>query len=161
MPSPTAPFPPRWVLPCDFYELGGAAACRSNSGGAKKGETFSASPYIPRILGTVDRRGISQKAGYYFIVYMPTSTESGSATTGTVNVSLCESTYIAYAWPQESGRSGVRIFAIDQQGQPYCIGQSPYSGLSNPPPWDFAFAKNKSGSAWESGIDENKWRPVG
>jgi hypothetical protein len=88
------------------------------------------SPFIPPLLGNVDSNGVSAKAGYCFKVYVR---EGGS--------------YVAYAWPQARTRSGVRVFAIEEQGQPFATAESPFEGSGNAPP--------------EDAIRTGKWVPVG
>ncbi|MHC4778695.1 MAG: hypothetical protein ACYTFG_08995 [Planctomycetota bacterium] len=149
-------------------ELGGTAPCRRDNDGVLKGEQFSASPYIPRVLGTLDPRGIATKSGYCFILYLASSpyTATASASEQT-EVPITEISYICYAWPVEKGKSGNQMFVIDPQGQPYSLADSPHSGPNDPPAWDFALNK---GSTWDSYIDgggpgqsgmDRSWVPVG
>jgi hypothetical protein len=149
-------------------ELGGTAACRVDNVGTQTGKKFSASPYIPRSLGTLDSNGIATKSGYCFILYLPSTLHTGTARgLEPLDIPIAETAYVAFAWPIEQGTSGVRLFAIDPQGQPYCLAESPHSGPNDPPPWDLAFHE---GSNWKSYIDDAgpgqtgqglKWVPVG
>jgi hypothetical protein len=102
-------------------------------GGTKpdaSGKLHDANPFIPGVLGKVHTGGVSMKAGYCFKVYVrgPNS-------------------YVAYAWPAESRRTGVRFFAIDEGGQPFARSPSPFEGPGNPPPPDE--------------IEKGDWKPVG
>ncbi|MHC4599327.1 MAG: hypothetical protein ACYS47_10010 [Planctomycetota bacterium] len=141
---------------CGFLsELGGTKACRGG------GQQYESSPYIPSILGKVDPSGVCKKAGYCFILYLPTGMRSATAHGGeSVDHTMAEGSYIAYAWPEETGVTGVRLFVIDAQGQPYCKNESPYSGPSDPPPWHAAFSKG-SEKGWTDAIDGEGWRPTG
>jgi|GEM_PF-2405186 len=133
-------------------ELGGTAACRGN------GLKYDESPFIPSLLGEMTPGGVSTKSGYCFIVYLPTGEGSATAVRkDRVDAALAEGAYIVYAWPETQGRSGVRMFMIDAQGQPYhFLGESPHSGPHDPPAWDEAL----SGGDWSSGIDESEWGPT-
>jgi hypothetical protein len=134
-------------------ELGGTAPCRGG------GLQYESNPYIPSILGTVDSRGVSHKSGYCFILYLPAGKNAATATDdGRVGVALSEEAYAVYAWPKEKGVTGNRLFFIDVQGQPYGRDDSPYSGPSNPPPWNEAFSD--PGKGWSSGIDLSTWKPI-
>lgn len=84
-------------------ELGGVVACRGSR------IRYEENPFIPRVLGTTDPEGISSKGGYRFRLFFP---KAGPAAAG-------DSDFLVLAWPTLPGRSGVRIFAITSQGQPF------------------------------------------
>ena len=158
-------------------ELGGAKPVRTMSKDGKtvtsEGAIFAQSPYIPMVLGKTasfshGTQFRATKGGYHFILYLPTGKKSATSTHGSgVDVDLAEQCFIAYAWPVEAGRSGVRAFVIDPLGQPYSMantGPNPYSG-DNAPPWDAALKE----SSWDSYIDDGgkgqagkeNWTPTG
>jgi hypothetical protein len=95
------------------------------------GKKCDACPYIPTVLGQVDGNGVSVKSGYCFKAY------------------LRDASFVVYAWPMERNRTGVRVFAVDEQGQVYCLprGATPWSGSADAPPLD--------------AFDARKWVPVG
>ncbi|MHC4778521.1 MAG: hypothetical protein ACYTFG_08105 [Planctomycetota bacterium] len=117
----------------------------SELGGTRKGRldhAFSASPYIPRILGTMNGFGCVSKAGYFFKLYLPG--KDGKAIREFANsvppvggelADLHEKTYRVIAWPQQKGKTGERAFAIDQRGEPFYLPSSPWSGAEDSPPW--------------------------
>jgi prepilin-type N-terminal cleavage/methylation domain-containing protein len=141
-------------------ELGGLVQCRDPLN-AQTGSQFTSSPYIARILGTVDANGNSAKAGYHCTVWLPAPGGLGAvnicaAAPAPVDVPTAESGYIAYAWPQSTGRSGVRVFAIDPSGQPYSwannLNPATYSGTAGGPGWDAAL--NQPGTWTNNYIDD-------
>lgn len=164
-------------------ELGGLVACRNNTGTiaapafAKTGNTFTANPYIPRILGNVPAAApfVSSKSGYHFDLWLPlTANTAGDDYTGDAQALIAagmqETGYIAYGWPQNAGRTGVRVFTIDPSGQPYSWANtaSTFSGTTAPPAWDDAFAVATSwasyihdGGAGNTGVAGQNWTPTG
>ncbi len=79
-------------------------------------------------LGEVDTDGIVVKSGYCFRVFLPDASttakwvhEAGPAEkvglaggTGTVGVDCAETVWCAYAWPLERGKTGNRVFFVNQ-----------------------------------------------
>ena len=55
---------------------------------------------------------------------------------GPEGAAMQERFYIAYVWPQQAGRTGIRAFFIDPMGQPYALPNrgGRFSGVSRPPP---------------------------
>ncbi|MHC4781259.1 MAG: hypothetical protein ACYTFG_22010, partial [Planctomycetota bacterium] len=120
----------------------------------------SASPYIPRVLGDTEfAQGklwdLASKAGYYVVLYLPASPNSATSRYGSnVDTDLAEQHWIAYAWPQVAGKSGIRVFVIGPTGQPYSFANSGYRYSGNrAPPFDAAL-KRKSEHPWVDGIDD-------
>jgi len=134
-------------------ELGGSASCRGG------GPQYSANPFIPTVLGTVDKSGISVKRGYCFIVYLPTG--RGRTTSNNpkdVQAETAESAYITYAWPLKKGTTGNREFLIDPQGFPF-FRKAVHSGKKDPPGWNEGFSP-EHGKNWAAGIDDKVWKPI-
>jgi hypothetical protein len=146
-------------------ELGGTRPCRGS------GQQYTRTPFIPRVLGTLDANGVALKSGYCFKVYLPSGPAAavsedanGPPKADPAAAPLQGRRYVAYAWPQIVGRTGLRFFMIDEQGRPFTWkGDSPYSGADRAPPWDAALADtNGNGKKdWEDGVDEARWAPTG
>ncbi|MHC5037014.1 MAG: DUF2950 family protein [Planctomycetota bacterium] len=154
-----------------LQELGGTSACRTPGG--LDGPTYAASPFIPRILGIADPSGKVTKSGYHFRVFLPgkdaavnTGREvpAGDKTTAArQEISFC-----AYAWPVAWGKTGRRVFFINEMGQVFTTIAPMYSG-DNGPPAQAAFSpkggnpKNLDAPVadGEEGSDGNMWMPVG
>ena len=149
-------------------ELGGVVACRDSIGGTA-GATYAASPYIPRILGTVSiaaPTGNASKAGYFITCFLPATVNSACNFSGVGAVppvaalpALSEAAYMCYAWPQAAGRSGVRVFVIDPSGQPYSFANSTqlYNGTATPiglGQYAIAFSTNAVAGDWSDGYIE-------
>jgi hypothetical protein len=147
-------------------ELGGCGQCRTAKAGSTNGATFSSRPVISRVLGKTDTidpdqtttKDASANAGYHFIMYLPVSaTTATSRYPSYAAIQLAEKYWIAYAWPQTAGRTGIQVFVIDQNGRLYILpnalenGEYLYSG-NTIPPFDAALKKT-SGSPWKAGID--------
>ena len=140
-------------------ELGGVEQCRS-AGAALNGATYTASPYIPRILGTANATGDASKAGYFICCFLPVTNLTAVKLHGGAYVAtdfpLGEASYIAYAWPQAAGRSGVRTFVIDPSGQPYSHANSAptYSGANAIPAAQYDDAFEAATTGWGDGYIE-------
>ena len=123
-------------------EMAGVVSVRAPVGGVQtiaSGPIYQSSPYIPRVLGNLVATGASwasAKAGYHIILFLPATTNTATdiGTVALPDIPLAESAYIAYAWPQAAGRSGVRVFCIDTQGQPYSMANSTptFTGTTSP-----------------------------
>jgi prepilin-type N-terminal cleavage/methylation domain-containing protein len=165
-------------------ELGGVVQCRTDNAGATNGAQFSSSPYIPRILGNTDREDPNQattadassKAGYHFILYVPGPADASNKQHPTaVDIPACEGAYICYGWPQATGRTGVRVFVIDPQGQPYSwannstVAAQTFSGIADAPLFDAALSAatwinsyiNDAGPGQQAKLATINWVPTG
>ena len=102
-------------------------------------------------------------------MFLPATLATGTKVCPTaVDIPTAETAYICYAWPQSAGRSGVRVFAIDPQGQPYSMSNqaSTFNGTTAMPVFDSAF--NAAGT-WNTYIDDagagqsaaQNWVPTG
>ena len=142
-----------------LQELGGVVACRSS------GTTFTASPFIPAVLGqNITASGeFSSKAGYNFLCYVASGTAAASDDPTVIiadntSITASEQSFVAYGWPQTHGRTGVRCFSIDSQGQPMALPQptAVYQGATVPP-WSAAL----NAADWSCGFGGSGWVPAG
>ena len=161
-------------------ELAGTDPCRGLVG-VDVGATYATNPFIPTVLGTmsvVAAVDVSSKSGYFFMCYIPLAAGGGGTNcnvgAAAEDVNTAENAFIAYAAPQSAGRSGVRAFMIDTQGQPYALANSgpSYNGTGAAPvlpDWDDALTGTNGD--WTDGIDHagpgvlghatDVWVPVG
>ncbi|MHC5039717.1 MAG: DUF2950 family protein [Planctomycetota bacterium] len=146
-----------------LMELGGLVIPRNEL--SRRG-SWTVSPYISRLHGTVDANGGSQKNGYCFKIYLPgpdgTVLEETDKKLPEVDPRAAdgqEKRYLLYAWPAEAGRTGLRTFAIDPQGRIYEKLKTRFSGPSNPPPWDEALQdSNGNGKLdWDDELGGKGW----
>lgn len=133
------------------------------------GDGQGESLYLAELSGTVNLRGLAlpldpaivsvslgnvtastvNKSGYLFAMYLPDAAGAGVAedatgglaVAGAVDADLCETYWVAYAWPTVHGSSGRRAFCVNQEGS---ILQTPndaqqYSGAATSPLFDAAF----------------------
>ncbi|MHC4598834.1 MAG: prepilin-type N-terminal cleavage/methylation domain-containing protein [Planctomycetota bacterium] len=140
-------------------ELSGTGNCRSNNTGTTNGSAFTSSPYVPRILGVMNGNNESEKAGYLYICYLPTSPTAGTFLyPGTVDIGLATQNHVCYAFPAISGKSGLRVFAVDHAVNIFGFSnrQATYSGTGNPPPWNAVFGDTdgQGGVTWADAPDQ-------
>ena len=106
-------------------------------------------------LANVDSQGIVTKAGYCYRIYLPDTAspsgfvhETGPAAsaglaggTGMVAVDLGETTWCVYAWPVARGKSGNRVFFINQAADVLQSSNevAQWSGPEGAPPGNSAF----------------------
>jgi len=62
-----------------------------------------------------DSSGCALKNGYRYRIDLPKTTKRGSAVT-VIAAERAEINFTVYAWPEQPGSTGVRVFAIDQEG---------------------------------------------
>ena len=102
-------------------ELAGAINSRGRTSARTPGE------FISQELGAVDANGIASKAGYDFLVYLPTNAgtakSEGAIGTGGTAVSadgpVQEVMWCCYAWPVSRTQTGNRAFCVNQTGTVY------------------------------------------
>ncbi len=148
-----------------LLELTGAVGVRGRAGtdpgpfGAWSDFSIRRAKVSPAVLSPsmagVDADGVVEKAGYCFRVYLPdTATPAGfthergpadaiglAGGTGKVSIDLSEQVWCAYAWPAERGKTGSRVFFVNQGSD---VMQSPnttakWSGAANGPRGRAAF----------------------
>jgi len=164
-----------------FQELSGAEIPRGGINPRTPGE------FISQELGAVDVNGIATKAGYNFLIFLPT--DAGAAVSeGDLGVPLPnvevaadaahqEVRWCAYAWPVSRLETGNRAFCVNQTGTVYqSDNEEPgqlYSGTLTMPVVEAAFIAvagnppivNLGGrfprlGAGEVGADGGTWVPV-
>ena len=141
-----------------FLELTGAAAVRTSADGKERGTRLSPAILSPLLSG-VDARGVVRKSGYCFRIFLPDDAgpaagfvhETGPAEsaglaggTGRIQVNLSETTWCAYAWPEEKGKTGDRAFFVNQAGDVIQSSNDSknWSGPADGPPGNSAFTGN-------------------
>ena len=161
-----------------FQELSGMQVPRGSTHARTPGE------FISQELGAVDANGIATKAGYDFLIYLPTA--AGPAVSeGQINLAVGvpanappqEVRWCAYAWPVDRLGTGNRAFVVNQTGTVYqtqndANGQL-YNGTVTIPAANAAFLAvpgnppiaNLGGrfprmGAGETGADGGNWVPV-
>jgi len=104
-------------------ELSGGAVPRGREQALAPDEAFTVFP--PR-MGTTNALGVGFQRGYCFVVYLPThagpaiSEDAGAGpVSDPVNANAQETRWCAYAWPQEYGVTGRRVFFVNQEAEVY------------------------------------------
>jgi type II secretory pathway pseudopilin PulG len=157
-------------------ELSGLGNYRINNTGGTGNMNAHASPWISTVFGNTDANGCASKSGYLFVIYLPTGPNGATCIYPTaVNLGLAEKSFILYGFPNVIGKSGVRVFAVNQVLMIYGWGnsQSTYAGSGNAPPWNASLGDTNGdgGIDWTDNIDEkgqgqagvanNNWVPIG
>ena len=76
----------------------------------------------------------ARRSGYLYTLYLPTATGQAAREPGraveprAVDADLQEARFVAYTWPQQSGWTGQRSFAVSQQGEVFAGADVEYSG---------------------------------
>ncbi|HUW56015.1 MAG TPA: prepilin-type N-terminal cleavage/methylation domain-containing protein [Planctomycetota bacterium] len=165
-----------------FQELSGQEVPRGAAGARTPGE------FISQELGAVDAMGISTKAGYFYLIFLPADGVGPAVSEGDIGVPLPgvavpadadeqEIRWCCYAWPVSRTDTGNRAFVVNQTGTVYqtqndAAGQL-YSGQLTMPVVEAAFIAvpgnppitNLGGrfprlGAGEVGADGGNWVPV-
>jgi prepilin-type N-terminal cleavage/methylation domain-containing protein len=127
-----------------FQELAGAVIPRGAAGARTPGE------FLSQEFGAVDANGIASKAGYHFLIYLPTG--AGPAVSeGQINFGATvpadaepqEVRWCCYAWPVSRTETGTRCFSVNQTGTVYHsnneVATQLYSGTVRIPAPEAAF----------------------
>ena len=166
-----------------FQELAGAEIPRGAIQARTPGE------FLSQELGAVDAaNGYASKAGYHFLIFLPTDGNGPATDEGTLGVPLPnvevaadadeqEVRWCCYAWPVSRTETGNRCFVVNQTGTVYQSSNEAatqlYSGSTTMPAADAAFIAvagnppiiNLGGrfprmGAAETGADGGTWVPV-
>jgi hypothetical protein len=143
-----------------FREMTGAARGRMHR------------PLLPPILSgafrSLNGNGEATRSGYLFRIYLPDREGYGVGepergfTDEMVDPQACERAFCCYAWPQEAGRTGVRAFFTNQEGD-ILFTDATYSGTGAGPRSDAAFLQADSimgpKASGGRGADGNQWFP--
>jgi prepilin-type N-terminal cleavage/methylation domain-containing protein len=160
-------------------ELAGAIKCRGRANPRTPGE------FISQELGAVNAQGAATKAGYNYLVFLPTSagpakSEGAIGVAGTAVAADGqgqEVRWACYAWPVSRTETGNRAFVVNQTGTVYQTQNDAatqlYSGTVKVPAPEAAFIAvagnpaitNLGGrmprlGAAEVGADGGTWVPV-
>jgi len=148
-----------------FTEMSGAIGVRGGS--------IIQVPTLSSAFKTATAQGVVSRSGYMFILALPDA--AGNAVTvdslGSVAAHLAEHTWACYAWPMAYGKSGNRIFFVNQVGNIVATEDSSYSGMAGGViPFDAAAAFSLGGAtdtitgivaSAVTGRDGNFWKTVG
>ena len=162
-----------------FQELSGQEIPRGAVGARTPGE------FISQELGAVDANGIATKAGYMYLIFLPTDGAGPAASEGDVDLTTTvaanadeqEVRWCCYAWPVSRTETGNRAFVVNQTGTVYQTQNDAdtqlYSGTTTMPVAEAAFIAvagnppitNLGGrfprlGAAETGADGGNWMPV-
>jgi prepilin-type N-terminal cleavage/methylation domain-containing protein len=166
-----------------FQELAGSEIPRGANTARTPGE------FISQELGAVDAaNGFATKAGYHFLIFLPTDGNGPAVSEGDIGVPLPgavvaadadeqEVRWCCYAWPVSRTETGNRAFAVNQTGTVYTSSNEAatqlYSGTTTMPVASAAFIAvpgnppiaNLGGrfprlGAAEVGADGGTWTPV-
>jgi len=137
------------------------------SGGVKvRGNAVCNPPMLSSAFQKIEKGRIT-RSGYHFRVFLcdedgkPVGEEHG---TKTVDATLAETTWCAYAWPIKHGKTGKRTFFVNQTGNVLASTHKGYSGDAEPKA-SAAFAAATPATAKITGAtangktatDGNKW----
>ena len=150
-----------------FGELSGAELLRAYDTAADA-PTIGVDLLSPAILsgafGAVEAdgagEGVVARSGYLFKMFLPLAPvggttgaqpedPSGGATAGSEpDPNSCEIMWCCYAWPIEVGRSGNRVFFINQDGDvlQFSNHAGVYTDMANGPAFDAAFSDSTGGA---------------
>jgi prepilin-type N-terminal cleavage/methylation domain-containing protein len=165
-----------------FQELTGAEVPRGGINPRSPGE------FLSQELGAVDANGIASKAGYHYLIFLPTDGNGPAVSEGDLGVPLPnakvaadadeqEVRWACYAWPVSRTETGNRCFAVNQTGTVYQSSNEAatqlYSGTTTMPAPEAAFIavagnppiENLGGrfprlGVAETGEDGGTWVPV-
>lgn len=140
-------------------ELSGLGFYRINNAGGLGTTGCSSTPFIDSAFANSTAAGESAKSGYLFICHLPSGLAAGTAIhPSPVDVPLCESRFLVYAFPSNHAKSGVRVFVISPLVIPYSWPNSSgtYAGPGHAPPWNAALGDtNADGAAnWQDDINQ-------
>ncbi len=139
-------------------ELAGTKACRSDNAGTCDGPLCKDAPFIVKTLGSTNANGESAKAGYRFLIHLPTGPAGGHHLyPQPVNIALSADSFHAYAFPATAGRSGRRVFGLAAGTGIFQFGNAggAYGGTGNGPDWDALLGDNdgNAGITWHDSVD--------
>jgi prepilin-type N-terminal cleavage/methylation domain-containing protein len=138
-------------------------------------------PSAARSLGMVNVNGVVPKSGYLFRISLPGAGGAGineapnGGSPGGESPDLCETCWIAYAWPSGYGTAGKRAFCVNQTGDILStpnLGRgatASYDDLKSEPTPDAAIESGSAGKITgvlsiralpASATDGNLWLPV-
>ena len=109
-------------------------------------------PPLPRDF-VVDKRGQVHRDGYVFALFLPAkdggwATERDAANGRAIDEAKARELWVCYAWPEDAGSTGRRVFMIHQSGDLVAHGNGDlkYGGESMPTPGASGFVANEHGA---------------
>ena len=167
-----------------FGELSGKVGVRTATaatGGSKISPPVLSTAFGNVQTGDTGTSGVVIRSGFYFQMWLPTSTGSGvgEATSGGAkaasgatapDAARSETLWCCYAWPQTRSTSGKRAFFVNQSGDvlasPNTVAGQQYSGATKTPGQNSAFLTGSSGymsattASNNTGSDGGRWTVV-
>ncbi len=162
-----------------FGELAGTAGLRIDDAGdvSTDADQLLTPAMLSSAFGNLQaggNGGVVVRSGYVFQMWLPGDGEDpegiAEADDGGMDAETdpdnCEIFWACYAWPQQVGTSGNRVFFINQDGdilQYNNRGGTVYTGLNDGPNWDAAYsassmaARTANAAAGVDAVDENIW----
>jgi hypothetical protein len=138
------------------------------------GKAPIAPPVLSTALGKVED-GVVVRSGYCFRMFLPgkdgaavAELDKGGPDAAAIDAARAEVVWCLYAWPVAPGKSGQRVFFVDQGG---CVlaasnDDNRYAGVAKMPPANAARAAGSDGklsaptAANVQGLDGQHWRVV-
>lgn len=115
-------------------ELAGAVAIDGMPAPGGRVEPLLSAAFRKVVAGRV------QRSGYWYAVFLPGpagawlgEAELGGGAGRVLDVDTAESAWVAYAWPVERGRTGLRSFLVRADGEVWCCGRGRSEVLVAPP----------------------------
>jgi type IV pilus assembly protein PilA len=166
-----------------FGELAGVADLRI---GVAAGDVAAPldPPYLATPFGDI-ATSLVERQGYFYQIWLPSDADpslgvaeaaTGGAATTNPGSSNCEVMWCCYAWPVDAGKTGMRTFFINQEGDIISYSNrdtaDQYSGTTSMPAFSDALSAadmdaslglldNSSGTPVVTADDGNIWTPVG
>ncbi len=102
----------------------------------------------------VDERGFVHRDGYVFALFLPAkdggyATERDAANGRAIDEAKARELWVCYAWPEDAGSTGRRVFMVHQSGDLLAHGNGDlkYGGESMPTPGASGFVANEHGAS--------------
>ena len=130
----------------------GEAGTLAELAGALPGRLMA--PLRPALIGASFRslhlddagHAFATRSGYFYRIFLPSDDPRGGSgedvngvPAGAVDAVSATTTWCAYAWPADYGRTGRRTYFVNQSGQVLSIDCPAYSGRDRAPTPDAAF----------------------
>lgn len=166
-----------------FGELAGAANLRIGAAAADVAAPLDP-PYLATPFGDISV-SLVERQGYYYQIWLPSDAspslgvpEAATGGAGAVNPgsSNCEVMWCCYAWPVDAGKTGMRTFFINQEGDIISYSNrdtaDQYTGTTSMPIFSDALSgadmdaslgllDNSGAAPVVTAQDGNIWTPVG
>lgn len=167
-------------------ELAGAEVPRQPVSGGVGSAKRMPGEFMPQLFGQVDGSGYANVSGYLYVIYLPNQAEGSSwvpgdplisdpvASAGVPSLDAIgdqEVFWVAYAWPELRGKTGIRAFGVSVDGIIYFTDNNDtaatvYDDTTAAPVAGAVFLKGAGviefphADEGEVGIDDNVWKPL-